>query len=440
MNIQSVPHPSGHTTGIRWKILLLLCGASFIAYVLRTNMSIAGDTIIKTLGLTQIQLGMIFSAFAWGYAIFQFPGGVFGDILGTRKAITIIAIFWGLLTIVTGIVPGPGFASPFMILAFLMAARFLVGMTHAPFFPLFGGAVANWFPVGRWGLPNGLGSTALTLGAAAAAPLIVWLIHVAGWRMSFILTAPLGFVIAGLWWWYARDYPAEHKSVSQEELDLIDANRPPASAPVEDKGAWKLVLKNREVFLLTLSYFCMNYVFYLFFNWFFFYLVDVRGASDQEAAIFTSAQWIVGAVGATVGGFLCDSLALKLGARWGYRALPVPSLILSGVFLLLGANTVEPTLAVILLSISFGCTQLTEGSFWAAIASVSGRHTAAASGVLNTGGNVVNGVAALMVPILANSFGWVIAVGSGAVFAFVGAGLWFLVRADRPMLVSETQD
>jgi hypothetical protein len=86
-----------------------------------------------------------------------------------------------------------------------------------------------------------------------------------------------------------------------------------------------------------------------------------------------------------------------------------------------------------LLSLSFGCTQLTEGSYWAASISVSGKHASAAAGVLNTGGNVVGGIGALLVPITAEAFGWVPALATGSVFAVLGAGLWLLVRADRAM-------
>ncbi len=76
---------------VRWVILALLFMASFVAYVLRTNMSIAGENIMDDLGLSKIQLGMVFSAFAWGYAIFQFPGGVFGDRVGSRRALSFIS-------------------------------------------------------------------------------------------------------------------------------------------------------------------------------------------------------------------------------------------------------------------------------------------------------------------------------------------------------------
>ena len=61
-------------------------------------------------------------------------------------------------------------------------------------------------------------------------------------------------------------------------------------------------------------------------------------------------------------------------------------------------------LAVVLLSLSFGCTQLTEGAYWAATISVAGKHASAAAGILNTGGNVVGGIGALLVPITAEAF------------------------------------
>ncbi len=101
-----VSHPAGRSS-IRWVILALLFLASFVAYVLRTNMSVAGETMMKDLGLLPDPAGFVLAAFAWGYAIFQFPGGVFGDRIGGRRALTIIAIAWGVLNILTGLVPGP---------------------------------------------------------------------------------------------------------------------------------------------------------------------------------------------------------------------------------------------------------------------------------------------------------------------------------------------
>jgi ACS family glucarate transporter-like MFS transporter len=421
-------------THVRWLILALLFMMSFVAYVLRINMSIAGENIMADLGLSKIQLGMVLSAFVWGYAIFQFPGGVFGGIVGSRTTLSLIAACWGILTLATGLVPGTALVSATFVLTVLIGLRFLVGVAQAPLFPVFGGGtIESWFPVSGWAFPNGLTSTGLTLGAAATAPLVAWLMQELGWRAAFIVTAPLAFLIAGVWWWYARDNPADHPRVGVLELDLINANRPSPERPVDPKKSWKRVLRNRDILLLAASYFCVNYVFYIFFNWFFIYLVDVRHFEILEGGFYAAAPWVVGAVAASVGGLWCDRLCKRIGPRWGYRIPGIVGLSLVAGLLFLGATAKNPYLAVILLSLSFGCTQLTEGSYWAASISVAGRHASAAAGVLNTGGNIVGGIGALLVPITAEAFGWVPALATGSVFALLGVVLWLFVRADTPM-------
>ena len=89
----------GASSNVRWRILLLIVVASFVSYFLRTNMSIAGPIMIEELGLTEMQLGIVLSAFALGYTIFQFPGGIFGDVVGPRLAVTLMAVAWGLLAV-----------------------------------------------------------------------------------------------------------------------------------------------------------------------------------------------------------------------------------------------------------------------------------------------------------------------------------------------------
>ncbi len=440
MNKAATNHFDHQNTNVRWKILALLFMASFVAYMLRTNMSIAGESMMADLGLSKIQLGWVLSAFAWGYAIFQFPGGIFGDKVGTRRALTIIAVLWGILTLATGLVPGTTLASTTIILTTLIGLRFIMGVVQAPLFPVAcGGAIGDWFPVSGWAFPNGLTSTGLALGAAATAPLIAWLMVTLGWRQSFILTAPLAFLIAGVWWWYARDNPSDHSRVSKKELVFINANRPSPEKIIASRSAWKHVLKNRDILLLAASYFCMNYVFYIFFNWFFIYLVDFREFKIMEGGYFAAAPWVVGAVAASVGGLWCDRLCKRFGPRWGCRIPGIVGLSLAAGLLFLGATAKNPYLAVVFLSLSFGCTQLTEGAYWAAAIFVSGKHASAGTGVMNTGGNVVGGIGALLVPITVEAFGWVPALATGSVFAIIGIGLWFFIRADRPITYHSPQ-
>lgn len=422
-------------TSVRWRVLALLVLASFISYVLRYNVSTAGPEMMNDLRLTEQQFGYILAAFTAGYTIFQFPGGVFGVRLGPRRAMTIIMVLWGLLTMLTSAVPGIGVAGTATTLGALVLVRFLVGAAHAPIYPLTGGVIERWFPVGGWALPNGLSSTGLTLGTAASAPLLVWMMAEVGWRQSFVLLGPIGFIGAFLWWWYVRDNPAEHGAVNEEEAAMIIADRPLAAAleAGDARPGWQRVLEDRNVLLLTLSYFSMNYIFYMMFNWVFYYMVEVRGLESQQAGYFTSIQWIAAAVGATLGGFLCDFLSRRIGLRWGCAWPAIAGLVASGVLLLFGSIAMSAYVAVACLALSFLCNQITEAAFWAAGIGVGGRNAAAACGVMNTGGNAVGFVNALLVPFTATAFGWTAAMVTGTVFAFLGASLWFFIRADEPI-------
>ena len=419
--------------GVRWIVLAIIICASFVAYVLRTNLSVVSEMMMRDLGMNEYQLGMVFSAFAAGYTIFQLPGGVFGDRFGPRFAISSIAIAWGLLTIVTALIPGTDVWSVGAIVVALVVTRFLVGAVHAPFFPVtIGGTIASWFPVRQWGLPNGLSSTGLTLGAAATAPLVVWLMESYGWRGALLITAPTGFIVAALYRWYVTDDPAEHPQIQAQELELIRSDRPP-DEDVPEKGAWKIALANRNVLLVAISYFCMNYVFYLFFSWFFFYLVDVKGFSATDAGMLSAAQWILGAIGATVGGLTCDFLVRHYGIRLGPRYLAMTGLLLSGVFLYIGAMSGNVVITVVMLRVSFACYQLTEARFWVATMAVSGRHAPVATGILNTGANIPGILGGMLVPVTAGVLGWPAAIATGSAFAIDGALLWLFVRADEPM-------
>lgn len=419
--------------GIRWIVLAIIVFGSSVAYVLRTNLSIVSETMMHDLGMNEYQLGLVFSSFAAGYAIFQFPGGIFGDKYGPRFTITVIAIAWSVLTIITAAIPGTDVLSITAIVVALMVTRFLVGMVQAPLFPvIIGGSIATWFPVRQWGLPNGLTSTGLTLGAAATAPVIVWLMGAYGWRSALLVTAPAGFLIAILFRWYVCDDPKNHPQITDEEISIIASDRPPGGG-VADKSAWKLALRNRNILLITTSYFCMNYVFYLFFSWFFFYLVDVKGVSATEAGMLTAAQWVLGAIGATVGGILCDILVRRLGLRRGPQRQVMTALIMSATFLYAGAMSAEPRVSVVLLCIAFAFTQISESPFWVATMAVSGRHAPTATGILNTGGNVPGILGGMLVPVTAGLYGWSVAMATGSVFAIIGALLWLFIRADEPM-------
>ncbi|MDX1384912.1 MAG: hypothetical protein R3190_14765, partial [Thermoanaerobaculia bacterium] len=172
-----------------------------------------------------------------------------------------------------------------------------------------------------------------------------------------------------------------------------------------------------------------------FFNWFFYYLVEVRGFAAEEAAGLSAAQWMVGTVGALAGGWACDASMRRYGLRWGARLVPVAGMLLAAALLVSGARAGSPLQAVVLLAACFGCVQATDAAYWAATIAVGDRHAASATGILNTGGNLVGSVSALLVPILARGLGWYWAIASGSAAALLAAGLWLAIRCDRPLRI-----
>lgn len=424
---------------VRLRILSILVLMSFIAYVLRTNLSFAAPDMMADLGLSEMQWGYVMAAFTAGYTIFQFPGGVLGDRLGPRRMLTAIAVMWAILTAATSFVPGRDGFSVTLVIAALIGVRFLVGATHAPTFPVVNASVVRWFPPGGWALPLGLSSTGLTLGGAAGAIVVPLMVAEYGWRPAFLIISPLGLLIAVMWWRYARDDPREHPGVNQAEAEFIEAGRGDLQAEIDaeaarggdSKPAWLKVLKNRDVLLLTLSYSSMNFVFYIVFSWFFYYLVEVRGFSATDAGLIASAQWIAGAIGATLGGWLCDRMCRSFGLRWGCRWPVIIGMGGSAVLILVGAMHPSPVIAVSALVLLFFFNQLNEGPYWASSIAIGGRQAGAAGGVMNTGANAMGVINALLVPWLGMTFGWTVAIASAALFALVGLGFMLLVRADR---------
>lgn len=436
--MSSVLPPTPRPTAVRWRICVMLTLASSVAYLLRTNMSIAGAPMAADLGLSQVQLGLVLGAFAWGYAIFQFPGGILGDRIGVRRALTGMAVLWGVLNLLVGFVPALAAASGSALLPVLMVLRFLMGAAQAPLYPVIGArTVCVWFPVSGWALPNALQNFGLTFGSAATGPLIAWLSLRFGWQASFVITAPVGFLLAAAWWWYGRDRPIEHPGVNRAERELIESGRLPAQTATPEPGEWRTVLRDPQVRRLTVGYFCSNYVFYFFFNWMFIYLIDSRGFKLLEGGFAAAAPWITGAVGAVLGGWVCDRLWKRYGARLACRVPGAAGMALSGLFLLGAAYAPHPVLAVVFLSLCLAAEQFTDAVYWAGTIAVSGRRAGAAGGVLNTGGNIVGGVVAFVVPLTVQHLGWPAALATSSFFAFAAAACWLVTDTGQAMPEAE---
>ena len=412
---------------LRWRALFVLFVVCFVNYFLRNALSVAVPSIQHEFSYSNQEIGWILNAFNISYTLMMIPGGVFGERYGPRRALGAIAVAWGVLTWLTGFAPGLMAASAAGAMVSLIAVRLIVGATNSPIFPITTGFIESWFPPGRWALPNALTSSGLSLGQAALGPIVTWLIIHYGWREAFYALAPTG-VLAGLWWyWYARDKPSQHPSMTAGELAFIDAGR--SAKPPPQPVDWRAALVNRDILILAVSYFCLNYVFYIFSQWLFTYLVNSRGLSMLESGWLYVLPFATGAVLTAIGGSVCDALCRRLGGLRGCRITAMTGLVLVAFFLSAGVFATNPYVAVGLLSLCFGFTLFADTCYWAATTYASGEHTASACGMLNFGGTMP-GLLAPLVGFAIDRAGWVPTLASGSVFALVGAGLWLFVRLE----------
>ena len=159
-------------------VLVLLSLMYFITYVDRVNISTAAPAIKSEFGLSNTELGLIFSAFAYPYALFQVFGGWLGDKWGARLTLFLCSVIWAAATILTGF--AGGLASLFMI-------RFMLGFGEGATFPTATRAMQNWVARDRRGFAQGFVHSAARLGNAITPPMVAALIVLVTWRGSFVL-------------------------------------------------------------------------------------------------------------------------------------------------------------------------------------------------------------------------------------------------------------
>ena len=416
---------------VRWVIFAYLFGFAFLAYLQRTSFSVAAVQMMPELGITQIELGWLFTAYLITYTAFQLPGGVLGEWLGARMGLVITGLVGFAAAVSTPLVPLLLTGSA-MFLA-LLIARIVLGLAHAPLFPISTGTFESWFPVGHWGFPNGLQTSGLQFGSAAATPLIAVLMESFGWKNALLWTSMPALALIALWYWYGRNSPAEHPRVSAAERAELHVNSTtPAAAGINRRDLLR-VLGNRDILLLAVSYTIMNYVFYLLSTWCFLYLEQERHLSVLESGWLASLPFIAAAIGAGIGGKLSDRLAVRYGLCAGYRAVPVVSLPLAGLLLFAGVESTNPYLAVGALSLAFAAIEITEGAYAAATTAVAREHTMAAWGVVGTGGNLGGVIGTPLVAVLSAHHAWTAAFLTGTGFAIVSGVLWFWIDGSRPL-------
>jgi ACS family glucarate transporter-like MFS transporter len=409
---------------VRWLLVLWLFVLSAVAYLDRVNLSIASAKLTEEFAIGNVRLGFVFSAFLFGYALFQTPAGWLADRFGPRRVLTAGVVWWGGFTALTAAIPH-NIANAVLV---LLAIRFFLGAGEAIMYPASNQFVARWIPTHERGMANGIIFAGVGIGAGVTPPLISYVMLRYGWRFSFLLSALIGLAAGAVWFLAARDTPQSHPSVSPDELATIQAGIPKTSTE-SDTGrlSWLTILTSANVWILSFAYFCFGYVAWVFFSWFYLYLARVRGLDLKSSSLYATLPFLAMAICSPLGGAVSDALTKQFGARLGRCSVAVTGFALTAVFIVFGSAAQDTRVASLVLAGGAGSLYLSQSAFWAVSADLGGKSAGGLSGFMNMANQIGGMITVSLTPFLAAQLGWSAGFRVAAVVAILGAAAWLFV-------------
>jgi MFS transporter, ACS family, glucarate transporter len=413
----------------RWGILAILFIVTTINYADRATISIAGPEIKKALGLSPVEMGYIFSAFAWSYVLAQLPGGWLLDRFGSKITYFFSIFLWSVFTLFQGTI---GFLTGGAAVAALFLLRLLVGAAEAPSFPGNSRITSAWFPTHERGMAAAIFNSAQYFATVLFAPIMGWLVHTYGWQSVFFVMGSLGIVMAFIW--LKTIYgPKNHPNISASEFKylekggaLVDLDGAKASAKPAQVKTWpciKELLGNRMLLGVYIGQYCITTLTYFFLTWFPVYLVQERGMTILKAGFVASLPAIAGFLGGLFGGWLSDRLAKSGYSLSISRKTPIVIGMLMSTSMI-ACNYIETDMLVVaVMSLAFfgkGVGALG----WAVVSDTSPKEAGGLSGGLfNTFGNTAGITTPIVIGYIVQgtgSFaGALVYVGANAAMAIV---------------------
>lgn len=420
---------------IRAVLVFCLFLLSAIAFLDRTNLTIAGPQISREFHLDNVHLGWVISAFLVGYAASQVLAGWIAVRLGPRRALTLGVLWWGIFTLSTALVSStvPG------ALIVLIAVRFALGVGEAIIYPASNQFVAQWIPVSERGRVNGVIFAGVGAGAGLTPPLLASIIAGYGWRAAFWFSSAIGILAGIVWFLIARDAPEAHPLLSPAELRTIQAGRAPL-APEKPPVPWSAILRSRTVFLLTFACFTFGYIAWIFLGWFYLYMAQARGLNLKASAFYTMFPFVAMTLFCIGGGVLGDWLTARRGLRAGRCGPGIFSLLGTAALLIVGSRVPSAPAAALTLAAGVGILYISQSSYWSVTADIAGPHAGVVSAVMNMGAQIGGAVTASLTPWIAQNFGWTYSFLTAAILGIAGAIAWLGVDPETALSLSARND
>jgi MFS family permease len=402
-----------------------------VTYLDRVCISKLAPDIMRDLGLSKVQMGWVFSAFALAYAIFEIPTAWWADRQGTRRVLTRIVIWWSCFTIATA--AAFNFAS-------LLALRFLFGMGEAGAWPSVARTFSRWIPRRERGTIQGVFFSGALLAGGVTPLLVMVLLQYLHWRMIFVCFGLVGFVWALVWHRWFRDDPAEHPAVSAVELERIVADRGADSVHAVGWEYWRKLLGNPNLLGLCVMYFPNSFAFYFCITWLPTYLQE-KGVLDPTTLGFLAGLPLLVSVASNlVGGFTTDWVAARFGLRWGRCGVGAVGYLVAGASLIVAAAATSPLLSGIMIALGTAACMFTLGASWSTAIETGRNHAGVVSAAMNTSGQIGSLLCPLIVAYSVEWYkNWNLPLYLMGGLFLLGVVCWGLIDPRRPIFESAAE-
>jgi sugar phosphate permease len=378
----------------RWVIGSLLGVGVLVNYIDRINLSVAAPQLRQELGLSPTEIGLLFSAFFWTYALLQIPAGMILDRFGVTRIGRWGAFLWSVSSAAIAFTSGFGG---------IFAARMVLGIAEAPGFPASSKATGYWFPRSERSVATSLFDAAAKFSNVIGVPLVAFVIVRYGWRWGFGITAILSFAYFIAFYLIYRD-PSADPQLSDIERTYIREGGATAEGPANAGAASMLgfLLSNRKVWGLSIGFAAYGYSFYLFLTWLPEYLVQTMHMSILKSAGYASIPWLAATISdLLVGGWLVDHLIARGYDETRVRKAVLVVGMLFGLAVSGATMTTDPRWAILWISVALAGLAASAPIAWSIPSLIAPQGgTGTIGGIMNFLNNMMGVVAPIVTGVL----------------------------------------
>ena len=389
-----------------------------IAFIDRTNISLALPYISRDLHLDPTQAGTVAGIFFWGYLVLQIPGGYLAHRWSAKRFISILLVSWGLCAVGCGLARTGGE---------LCVMRLLLGFAEGGVYPATLILLSNWFPRKERARANALWMVCLPLAVIISSPISGWILDRWNWRVMLIAEGALPFLWLAIWIACIDDHPRQARWISAPERKYLEETLRREVTELEPSKRipyWQAVLRSQVLVLLSIYFFFIStQLGYLF--WLPSALQQAKRLSNLLVGFLFALPFIVGAISMVVNSHHSDKSRER-------RHHVAGALGIGGVFLLAAVLITQhsPTVAFVFVCLAAIGSYAPLGPFWAIPTEILPRNVVgSAMGLINAIGNLGGYFGPLLIGYVIKRTGsFLFGFGLLGLGMLVGSALSFLLR------------